>query len=372
MCRFEFAVWLGMCLPLLCVSGEDRENCSGSIQHTDHYIRVYNRTCYIFVNREMFWNEARQYCWKLGGEMLIVNNKAVMDFIITVLNSKELGWDKNGVWNGASDLRDMGWEWTTGEKLEYQYWHPGEPSKIFGFLSLENCCCMRQSNKWHWHDYHCHMDPFHFNFICQFPVKNQMPSAVHYAAPLQVEKYNKVVVTCIIASTVVMLSVIVCLLYILHRKQKRLKAEQFVIARFRDDSSTDISNFNNGTSQSSQAVSNFYHNPTETDQVVHAFEYNEINKQIDSNSGVPCLSETTKLMHVVGAASADDPIASKDLWPVTTNQVSPASSAFICSAQTNLNDEYMEMNNTNSLLDKNGTASATAADVDEGGYYPKY
>lgn len=55
-----------------------------------------------------------------------------------------------------------------GKSLVYSYWAPDEPSSFLGFLSLENCCCMRRSDSWKWHDYHCHMDGYEYNFICQF------------------------------------------------------------------------------------------------------------------------------------------------------------------------------------------------------------
>lgn len=69
----------------------------------------------MFVKMEKHWDEARSYCWKAGAEMLVIPDQDSMEFVKSVLNSKELGWSNNGVWNGASDLRSRGWEWTTGE-----------------------------------------------------------------------------------------------------------------------------------------------------------------------------------------------------------------------------------------------------------------
>ncbi|WAQ96503.1 hypothetical protein MAR_029193 [Mya arenaria] len=99
------------------------------------------------VPSEKHWDEARSHCWRDGGEMVAIKDKETMDFIKETLNSRELGWTSNGVWNGASDLRNRGWEWTTGEPLSggYEYWAPGEPSKVFQIFSFENCCCMRRT-----------------------------------------------------------------------------------------------------------------------------------------------------------------------------------------------------------------------------------
>lgn len=76
----------------------------------------------MFVDVEKYWDEARGYCWKMGGEMLYVQDSETMTFIKNVLNSEKLGWDSNGVWNGASDLRGKGWEWTNGKILQTKIW----------------------------------------------------------------------------------------------------------------------------------------------------------------------------------------------------------------------------------------------------------
>jgi len=68
----------------------------------------------MFVDIEKHWDEARQHCWRDGGEMVVIKDKETMDFIKETLNSRALNWNRKGVWNGASDLRGRGWEWTTG------------------------------------------------------------------------------------------------------------------------------------------------------------------------------------------------------------------------------------------------------------------
>ena len=84
------------------------------VRNSKHYVATRNKTCYMFVNIEKFWDDARSYCWHMGGEMLKVDSIGTMQFIQNHLNSGKLGWGSNGVWNGASDLRKRGWEWTTG------------------------------------------------------------------------------------------------------------------------------------------------------------------------------------------------------------------------------------------------------------------
>lgn len=327
-------------------------------------MRVYERTCYMFINKETFWDEARQYCWRLGGEMLLVKNQAVMDFIKSVLNSKELDWKKNGVWNGASDLRQRGWEWTTGEKLSYQYWAPGEPSKLLGILSVENCCCMRRNDNWRWHDYHCHMDIYQYNFICQFAAKNQISNSIQSkpAAPLQIEQDDKVTVTIMIVIASVLLVVIVLVLYILYRKQKHLKAEQHRIVRFNIvDSSACISPPDSGMLQ---PVSNMYFNPMDIIRDANPVVYDELNYNKDSNLDVSSLLETTQLMCTGGAASAKDLDMPGYLSPRATCETSSAPSADLQFAPYSADENYVEMNGMVNLGYKNGTSVATVADGD--------
>ncbi|RUS74083.1 hypothetical protein EGW08_018146, partial [Elysia chlorotica] len=74
---------------------------------------VHKHVCYLFVGKEEYWKAARHECYRLGGEMLSIESEEVMDFITDKLGSRELGWDRNGVWLG---LRKSGsaWRWTNG------------------------------------------------------------------------------------------------------------------------------------------------------------------------------------------------------------------------------------------------------------------
>ena len=95
-------------------------HCPGVAKRTGHYLDVFNNTCYLFVGTEKHWDSAQRYCWGLGGELLSIKNMETMNYIKRVLYSKELGWSNNGVWNGASDLRKHGWEWTTGRSHRFR------------------------------------------------------------------------------------------------------------------------------------------------------------------------------------------------------------------------------------------------------------
>lgn len=66
------------------------------------------------MDEEVYWNDARDKCWDMGGELLAVRDVATMNFIKATLNSKKLGWRNQGVWLGARYYSGK-WRWTTGK-----------------------------------------------------------------------------------------------------------------------------------------------------------------------------------------------------------------------------------------------------------------
>ncbi|XP_052824233.1 uncharacterized protein LOC106877846 isoform X1 [Octopus bimaculoides] len=150
----------------------DTSRCPEPVINTRHYLATFRDSCYVFINQEKYWTKARDYCWWLGGELVHIHDMETMEFLKSVLNSKELGWNRNGVWTGANDLLHEGkWVWTTGEEVTWTYWAPKEPKGITDFF--EDCVVMRRKQNWRWHDYHCDMVLYHYNFICQFPLKDK-------------------------------------------------------------------------------------------------------------------------------------------------------------------------------------------------------
>ncbi|XP_025102594.1 lymphocyte antigen 75-like isoform X2 [Pomacea canaliculata] len=144
-----------------------KDGCPPIVQESSHFAETFGNTCFLFVDEEVYWNDARDKCWDMGGELLAVRDVATMNFIKATLNSKKLGWRNQGVWLGARYYSGK-WRWTTGEAIDFQYWSPGQPSKILGLLSVEDCALMRRDDAWQWHDYICGSLKFHYKYICQF------------------------------------------------------------------------------------------------------------------------------------------------------------------------------------------------------------
>ncbi|XP_076460162.1 uncharacterized protein LOC143293132 [Babylonia areolata] len=148
--------------------GASTEGCPEIVLRSQHYAKVHNSVCYLFVDQEQYWNDARSACWNMGGEMLSIKDESTMQFIRSVLNSRQLRWFREGVWLGARYVRGR-WRWTTGVTLDYNNWAPGEPSMFLGIISVEDCALMRREDNWRWHDYICGSMKFHYNYICEFP-----------------------------------------------------------------------------------------------------------------------------------------------------------------------------------------------------------
>nr|QFU95414.1 C-type lectin [Onchidium reevesii] len=171
------AVYTTVLSVFVIIHGACAMSCPDFVTEVPHsYTAVHNHVCYLFVNNEVFWPTARDKCFELGGEMLSIEDQATMDFIKDQLNSKELRWDRKGVWLGAR-YRNSNWEWTNGRRVSYTNWASGEPSKLFGFLSVEDCAQMRKEDNWQWHDFPCGSLKFHYNYVCEFPLNKPGDSA---------------------------------------------------------------------------------------------------------------------------------------------------------------------------------------------------
>ena len=76
-------------------------------------LKTHAQRCYQFINYEMFWQDARNYCLHRGGDLITIHRPDIQQFVVRSL--KELGWRRNGVWIGATDKHDEeDWRWVTG------------------------------------------------------------------------------------------------------------------------------------------------------------------------------------------------------------------------------------------------------------------
>ncbi|KAK3586037.1 hypothetical protein CHS0354_033164 [Potamilus streckersoni] len=343
-------IWCVWLVLLTFAEGEEYEKCPQVVRNSRHYFKTFNKTCYMFVNEEKFWDDARDYCWSQGGELVKIPNMETMTFLIGVLNSHELGWDSNGVWNGASDLRNRGWEWTTGEKLTWGFWDRGQPSKTF-FISLENCALMRRGHGWRWHDYHCHILKFHFNFICQFPfvapnIQGDREASSAFEPDGKVDERG-IIIGLVIAGTLVILVLAIAML-ILYRKRQLQKARAEEVTDRCDNLSYRIVPQSDYEQQ--RPVSNIYLEPGEVTRL-----YEEIQKTVDY-SEVNLNNNQSEQAHFSDGASVDEiPTSTCEGMYITCDKVENVDTAMISSAMSE--NSYVDMSVTS--VSSDGMSSIT-------------
>ena len=85
---------------------------------------------YLFIRREMDWQQAKQHCESLGGHLPIVTSQAENDFLRDMLMRETAGGDgKEAIWLGASDAQQEGsWKWTDGSPVSFDAWGPTQPN----------------------------------------------------------------------------------------------------------------------------------------------------------------------------------------------------------------------------------------------------
>ena len=84
----------------------------------------------------MTWTEAKACCESMGGHLVVIEAKEEQDFLTDFVSRAGA---RNLYWIGLEVVGE-GWEWITGNALEYDNWAVGEPNEDFGGTEL--CCQM--------------------------------------------------------------------------------------------------------------------------------------------------------------------------------------------------------------------------------------
>ncbi|KAI4874770.1 hypothetical protein NFI96_008411, partial [Prochilodus magdalenae] len=100
----------------------------------------FNTSLYYFSTERKSWSESRQYCRGRGADLVIINSRYELDFILNNLRS-------NKAWIGLTDSEKPGvWKWVDG------FWIRGEPTN----QNTENCVdIQRFREKENWSDVAC-------------------------------------------------------------------------------------------------------------------------------------------------------------------------------------------------------------------------
>ncbi|XP_071476568.1 C-type lectin domain family 4 member M-like [Diadema antillarum] len=82
-------------------------------------------SCYLLIESEFEWYDARAQCTNLGADMVVLNNKAEMGFVYDYVSSARETWLK--IWVGLERFGSE-WRWVDGSPLtiaEEAFWLDG-------------------------------------------------------------------------------------------------------------------------------------------------------------------------------------------------------------------------------------------------------
>ncbi|ELU09708.1 hypothetical protein CAPTEDRAFT_105205, partial [Capitella teleta] len=105
--------------------------------------------CYLDNEGQLTWEDAREHCVSLGGNLASVAGPDDQRFITELMLSSV----RDTHWIGGNEIdRLSGWEWSDGSPFGYFFWKEGEPNDYGG--RPEWCIHTNQSNA-KWYDQVC-------------------------------------------------------------------------------------------------------------------------------------------------------------------------------------------------------------------------
>ncbi|KAL5013114.1 hypothetical protein ScPMuIL_007384 [Solemya velum] len=149
---------------LVLIEGSALDRCPSHL-HRNRYLKTYRNSCFEFVNIEVGWSEARDLCKSERGHLVVIPDQGTQDFIYRSL-TRDLRWNRNGVWIGAHDLiTEMEWYWITNRSVIWENFASDQPSCPWWSSCLEDCGNLRLDDGGRWHDYRCKLK---YSYICQY------------------------------------------------------------------------------------------------------------------------------------------------------------------------------------------------------------
>ncbi len=89
---------------------------SSLVQYGGHYYKRYDQS--------MGWHQAKAFCEKKGGNLVVVTSSGEQTFVANLASLSPY----QEAWLGATDEVTEGvWRWVTNEPLNYSNWKPAQP-----------------------------------------------------------------------------------------------------------------------------------------------------------------------------------------------------------------------------------------------------
>lgn len=160
----KFDLWVKLVMSDKTVYESFRYKFNGSTPvSTANEKKTFNNHTYQVIDKLMTWEEAKAYCESLGGYLVTLNSKEEDEFVFNYFKSL---YADNKYWIGLYKNSDNNFVWTTGEKLSYTNWGPGEPNNQLGTQKY-GLIRTTQINKilaGQWDD----TDEYKYYFICEW------------------------------------------------------------------------------------------------------------------------------------------------------------------------------------------------------------
>ncbi|KAA8582253.1 CD209 antigen isoform X2 [Etheostoma spectabile] len=142
-----------------------------------------NSLCYYFAFLDTLsrrsWQEARQFCTNLGGDLAVVDNRETHLAISELINTYQdqtIEISIRGFWIGLRDVEQEGiWKWLDGRTLNEGFWNNGEPNNI----GNEDCAAAypRSNPLLSWNDAPCN---YELKWICQMAPRSSSESQMSF------------------------------------------------------------------------------------------------------------------------------------------------------------------------------------------------
>ncbi|XP_060726597.1 C-type lectin domain family 4 member M-like isoform X2 [Tachysurus vachellii] len=136
-----------MCPPLKGIRECQRSECEEDWE-------MFENSCYFFSDERLKWQESREACQKLGGDLVVIDNERVQKFLTE--NWRML------YWIGLRYSEKKQWMWINNTAPTQSYWIQGQPNP-----DTQGSCALLSggtSDLNNWLSNHCEV---YSHFICQ-------------------------------------------------------------------------------------------------------------------------------------------------------------------------------------------------------------
>jgi len=127
---------------------------------------IYNRHCYVRLDRSMTWTEAKAYSESLGGHLATITSREEQEAVYLLIKDGK----KNFYWLGGY-REGKNWQHVTGENFTYNNWISGRPDNANN--REDKLIMVRISPSWggnpgQWDDFNNNGEANNMGYICEF------------------------------------------------------------------------------------------------------------------------------------------------------------------------------------------------------------